>query len=501
MERDVPRLRARRHEGPRGRLLDGRGRGGQGCGFAVLLTITTTHQPATDLGFLLAKNPARCQTFSLPAGEAHVFYPVATAERCTAALLLDLDPVGLVRGRGDEGEGPLAQYVNDRPYVASSFLAVAMARVFASAMKGTSRERPNLADVAIPLEAELPVMPCRGGEAFLRALFEPLGYAVDAKRVPLDPRFRGWGESPYFAVRVSATCRLRDLLTHLYVLVPVLDDDKHYWVGDDELEKLVQRGEGWLGTHPERDRIARRYLRHQRSLYREALERLVAEEDPDLAEKEVERDRAEAAIEQELSLDQMRIGTVIAMLKQAGARRVIDLGCGEGKLVRALLEDRTFERVVGMDVSPRALEIARDRLHFDRMAPAQRERVELFQGSLGYRDERMGGFDAACAIEVIEHLDPPRLPAFERVVFQLARPRVVILTTPNVEHNVRFETLPAGKLRHRDHRFEWTRAELRAWAEGVAERAGYSVRFAGVGADDPEVGPPTQLALFERGGE
>ncbi|MGH7553566.1 MAG: 3' terminal RNA ribose 2'-O-methyltransferase Hen1 [Longimicrobiales bacterium] len=465
----------------------------------MLLELTTTHQPATDIGFLLHKNPARAQSFDLGFGRVHVFYPEASAERCTVALLLDVDSVGLVRGKhGPEGEGALPQYVNDRPYVASSFLSVAIARVFGSALKGESKERPDLVAQPIPLEARIAVLPCRGGEAFLRRLFEPLGYAVQAEAPPLDPRFPEWGQSRYFHVTLSATKRLSELLGHLYVLVPVLDDEKHYWVTQDEVEKLLRYGEGWLTAHPERELIATRYLKHQRGLVREALARLVIEEEPDPDEADEVREAEEAALEHQLSLNEQRLGAVLSVLKGSGAKRVLDLGCGEGKLVRLLLADRQFEEVVGTDVSWRALEIATERLKLDRLAPARRERVRLVHGSLMYRDARLAGYDAAAVVEVIEHLDPPRLAAFERVVFEFARPGTVVVTTPNAEYNVKWETLPAGRLRHRDHRFEWTREQFQGWASKIAERFGYVVRFLPVGDADPTVGAPTQMGVFTR---
>lgn len=465
----------------------------------MLLTLTTTYQPATDLGYLLAKNPARCQTFELSFGQAHVMYPTASHDRCSAALLVDIDPVGLVRGaRGGEGfGGTLCHYVNDRPYVASSFLSVAIARVFASALNGASRDRPELAAQAIPLRAELSVVQCHPGEAFLRSLFEPLGYAVTATRLPLDEMFPEWGESPYYTMSIEATCRLQDLLSHLYVLLPVLDNEKHYWVGADEIEKLMAKGEGWLAAHPEREVIVRRYLRRKQSLVREAMARIVAAEEPD-PELQQRQDGDEEVLEQRISLNEQRMGAALAVLKESGARSVLDLGCGEGRLLAMLLRERQFERIVGVDVAYRPLEIARDRLDLDRMAPAARARIEIVQGALTYRDARFAGFDAACAIEVIEHLDQSRLPAFERVVFEFARPATMVVTTPNVEHNVRFETLPAGRFRHRDHRFEWTRAEFQAWAHSVCERYGYSVRFLPVGPEDPEVGPATQMGVFTR---
>ncbi len=466
----------------------------------MLLTLTTTHSPATDLGYLLHKNPARAQAFELPFGTAHVFYPEAGEERCTAALLLEVDPVGLVRGRaGSQGEGgPLDQYVNDRPYVASSFLSVAMASVFRDAMAGKSRERPELAAAPLPLEARLAAMPCRGGEGFLRRLFEPLGYSVEAERLPL-PGGPEAGGSVYFSVTLRGTARLCDVLTHLYVLVPVLDQDKHYWVGDEEVEKLLRRGEGWLAGHPEKAEIARRYLRRRQNLVREALSRLAEQEGPDPDAEEAAHDAEEAAAEKRLSLNEQRMQAVTAALLESRARKVLDLGCGEGTLIRELRKHPQFERITGLDVSWRALESASDRLHLDRQEQSQPGRVELLHGALTYRDARLAGYDAAAVVEVVEHLDPPRLAAFERALFGEARPGTVVMTTPNREYNARWESLPAGKLRHRDHRFEWSRAEFQAWAEGVAERNGYAVRFLPVGPEDPELGSPTQMGIFTSG--
>jgi 3' terminal RNA ribose 2'-O-methyltransferase Hen1 len=464
----------------------------------MILTIRTTHRPATDLGYLLHKNPARVQSFEQSFGRAHVFYPEASVESCTAALLLDVDPVGLVRGRrGPSGEGgALDQYVNDRPYVASSFLSVAISNVFGSALGGRSKERPELVTTPIPLTARIAVLPCRGGEEFLRQLFEPLAYSVTAISHPLDVADPDAGASRYFTVDLSATKCLRELLTHLYVLVPVLDDEKHYWVDSGEVEKLIRHGEGWLGMHPERETIARRYLRHQRTLVDEAIARLVSEEEPVTDAHETAPDSDETQLEQPLSLNEQRLSTVVAALKASGARRVVDLGCGEGRLLKLLLDDRHFEEVVGMDVSYRALATASSRLRLDRLPPMQRERIRLIHGSLMYRDSRLTGFDAATVIEVIEHLDQPRLAAFERVVFEFARPGTVILTTPNAEYNVRWPTLPAGKYRHKDHRFEWTRAQFQRWARGLAERFAYDVHFVSVGTEDAELGPPTQMGVF-----
>jgi 3' terminal RNA ribose 2'-O-methyltransferase Hen1 len=462
----------------------------------VLLTITTTHRPATDLGFLLHKHPERVQSFETAFGQAHVFYPEASAERCTAALLLAIDPVGLVRrGRGVSGFA-LAEYVNDRPYVASSFLSVAMVTVFKSAMAGVCKGHEELADSAIPLEAALAVVPARGGESMVRRLFEPLGYEVEVTAVALDERFPDWGESRYVQLTLRRECRLADLLNHLYVLVPVLDDDKHYWVDEAEIEKLMRRGEGWLAAHPARDLIVRRYLKKQARLYFPALATL-DETHPAEQDAADEGPGREEQLEEKVSLRDQRLGVVQSVLRASGARRVLDLGCGSGALLQHLVRDG-YDQVVGVDVSVRALEIAATRLRLDEMHDAQRQRITLLHSPLTYRDKRLAGFDAAALVEVIEHFDPARLAAAEQNVFGSARPGTVVVTTPNAEYNVMWESLPAGEFRHRDHRFEWTRAEFASWAEGVAGRYGYSVRFLPVGPEDAEVGAPTQMAVFSR---
>lgn len=463
----------------------------------MLLSISTTHSPASDLSFLLHKHPERCQSFSLSFGQAHVFYSEVSNDNCTACLLLDVDPIGMLRGKRLDQRFLLGSYVNDRAYCASSFMSVAISQVYRSAMSGRCNDRPELVSTAMPLTARIDVLPVRGGEAFLRRMFEPLGYQVRTEQHALDDQFPAWGESPYFTVWISAEKTLSELLTHLYVLIPVFDNGKHYFVGEEELEKLLAKGDGWLAAHPEKEQITRRYLKHRASLYREALSRLIDDNDVSDVDESAAGEQPEELLEKPLSLNDQRLGAVLAALLASGATSILDLGCGEGKLLRELLQNRQFQRIVGMDVSLRSLEIARKRLKLERLPDRQAERLELVHGSLIYRDKRLEGFAAASLVEVIEHLDPPRLAALERVVFEFARPRTVVLTTPNREYNIKWETLPAGKFRHTDHRFEWTRQEFQDWASGVAARFGYSVRFLPVGPEDEVVGSPTQMAVFE----
>jgi 2-polyprenyl-3-methyl-5-hydroxy-6-metoxy-1,4-benzoquinol methylase len=495
----------------------------------VLLTVTTTHSPATDLGFLLHKHPGRVQAFGVASGTAHVFYPEASQERCTAALLLEVDPVALVRGPGDS----VTHYVNDRPYAASSLLAVALKGVFATALAGRCEARPELAARPIPLEIRVPALRCVGGAGLASRLFGPLGWDVRAEPVPLEPA--AWGDSAYVDLRLTGTVRLADALNHLYVSLPVLDDAKHYWVSTDEVDKLVRAGSGWLAGHPEKELITRRYLAHRRALTDAALARLAESDDLDPAELdnavpelelESEPETASEAengteagkeAERPVPLAVLRRQAVLGVLRETvpqntgpqntgpqntgtqntGTRTVADLGCGEGALTGDLLRDGGFTRVIATDVSARALAQAARRLRLDRMPDARRERLTMFQSSLSYRDPRLAGLDAAVLMEVIEHVDPDRLSALERCVFGFAAPRTVIVTTPNREYNSEYG-MADGVLRHRDHRFEWDRAEFTAWASRVGAAYGYAVRLTGAGPESPTAGPPTQLAVFTR---
>ncbi|WP_256010203.1 3' terminal RNA ribose 2'-O-methyltransferase Hen1 [Desertivirga xinjiangensis] len=469
----------------------------------MLLTITNRHKPATDLSFLLHKHPAKIQSVELSNGKAHVFYERADDEECTAVLLLDIDPVGLVRNDGPKGNDfALEQYVNDRPYVASSFMSAAIAKAFSTALNGRCKDKPELVDRPFSLEVKLAVLPVKGGEDFLRKLFEPLGYTLNVTTHLLDPAFPDWGQSRYYTLILKNEITVQQLLSHLYVLIPVCDNDKHYWVTEHEVEKLLEKGKDWLDTHPEKKTIVRRYLKHQRSLANKALEVLVSknEEDTELLDADFDAgldagpaDEAEKVIR----IHDQRLIAAKDVLLHAGCKRVVDLGCGEGRLMKLLLAERAFDYVLGMDISYRSLEIAKERLKLERFSEKQLSRVRLIQGSLTYRDKRIEGFDGATLVEVIEHLDQPRLTALERTVFEFAKPATVVITTPNAEYNIRFPDYKEGKMRHSDHRFEWTRKEFESWASAIASKYSYDVSFSPVGEVDVEVGALSQMAVFK----
>lgn len=461
----------------------------------MLLTITTTHVPATDLGFLLHKHPDKLQTIDISAGKAHVFYPEVSEEKCTAALLLDIDPVGLVRSAGTKGNDfALEQYVNDRPYVASSFMSAAIAKAFSSALNGNCKNRPELPSMAMPFEVNIAVLPVKGGEEVLRLLFEPLGYEIEFTRHELDAKFPEWGSSRYFTVTLKHTITLQQLLSHLYVLIPVCDTDKHYWVSRDEIEKLLTKGKDWLEAHPAKEMNVRRYLKNQRSLANQALSVLLSKDDTDVEENTDET--TSQADEPAVRIHDLRLMAARDILVQSGAKRVADLGCGEGRLIKLLLPEKQFDYILGMDVSYRSLEIAKDRLKLERMPERQAQRIRLIHGSLTYRDKRLEGFDAAALVEVIEHLDEPRLAALETSVFEYARPVTVVVTTPNADYNIKFADHEEGKMRHNDHRFEWTRTQFAEWGNRIATEHGYTVSYYPIGEVDEQVGALSQMAVF-----
>lgn len=456
----------------------------------MFLSIATTHRPATDLGFLLHKHPEHVHEIELGFGKAFIVYPEASESRCEAALILDIDPIGLVRGRGS-AEGLLDQYVNDRPYAASSFLSVAMARALRTAMGGTSKERPQLAQQAIQLEATVTPLPARGSEKLVHELFEPLGWKTEVE--PIEGP--GGQKSRYVTLRLTGSARLSEALNQLYVLIPVLDDAKHYWVGEDEVNKLLARGESWLGGHPARDLIVQRYLKHQRSLAHLALARLAPETEEEEAALE-SRDAAEENLERPIRLSDVRMDVVLDTLRRLDAKRIADLGCGEGKLLFRLARERWVGQALGVDASVISLERASKRLKLNEIGGPSEGKIKLLHSALTYRDKRIAGIDAATLIEVIEHLDPDRLPALARILFGESRPKSVIVTTPNAEYNALFPNLPPGSFRHPDHRFEWTREQFRTWVKSIEDAYGYRAELHAIGEVDVAHGSPTQMVVF-----
>ena len=370
-------------------------------------------------------------------------------------------------------------------------MSTAISRVYGTAMTGRADAYQSLSDSPLDLSATITMMPCRGEQGKLNSVFEPLGYDVKYETFVSDENFPKWGDSKYVNLTISGKIRLRDLLKHIYVLIPVFDRHKHYWVGADEVEKLLRIGGDWLSNHPEKTYITTRYLNRKKSLVNIAVERLTETETApaDILSETEEKEAVK-------NLNTQRIDSVIAVLKNCGAKKIIDLGCGEGRLIKQLMKDKQFTQITGVDVSHVALKRANERLKLEWANESMLERVNLIQGSLTYKDARFSGFDAACVIEVIEHLDIPRLGAFERMLFEFAKPSVVVLTTPNREYNAKYANLHEDDMRHSDHRFEWTRTEFQNWANKTADTFGYTVKFSDIGEASEIYGAPTQMGVF-----
>lgn len=456
----------------------------------MLLTINYKGSHTQDLGYLLHKNPSRPQVFTLNCGKAYVFYTEVSDASTTAALVLDIDPIDLARGKVGSTDGGLFDYVNDRPYVCSSFMSTAISKVFGTAMSGRSKEKQELADTPLNLTAKIHMLSANN-QNMISEIFEPLGYTIEVETFQNDDKFAQWGQSKYVNLTLSGTVLLRDLLNHLYTLIPVFDTQKHYYISDEEIEKLLSHGEGWLKGHPKCEYIISRYLNRRKSLINKALNRLIGEPETDETELTERHEK-----EKKPNLNQMRLKTVVNEVLASGAKSVIDMGCGEGNLTRLLIMEKQLTKIAACDVSFTALERAKDKLKLDRLHETLQDKLNLFQSSLTYRDKRFEGFDCACVVEVIEHLDISRLAAFTRILFEFSRPKTVILTTPNIEYNVNYEHMKENVLRHTDHRFEWTRDQFTEWANDVCEKYDYKFEIKEIGDNDSEYGVPTQMGVF-----
>lgn len=462
----------------------------------MLINITVTGENAKALSYILWKNPDHIFDREFSSGHVVVFFSEYSNQKATASLLVLVDSVGMVRS---EWGRISSSYVDHRPYAASSIASVALKEAYSSAFAGKSEtaEIDAVIKQKLPVEIELSSVWVKGGVQSIHDFFEPLGYAVNAEKLLYESKWLK-SDSCVFNVTLTGMQTILDLLRHLYVLLPALDNKKHYFVNENEIVKLLSHGEGWLETHPYKERIVSRYLIHRHNLIEEALEQL-AEEVQD-EETEENAAGAEEAMERPIRLQEERLQTALAVMRtlDPAPLKIGDIGCGSGDFIRLIENDRAFSEVIGMDVSSKVLQIAEKRLHLDRRNAWQSPKISLIHGSLAYKDSRLKGLDAVLMFEVIEHIDAIKLPVVEYNIFEFLTPGYVMVSTPNKEYNQLFPSLEKNALRHRDHRFEWTRDEFRQWAGAVTAKYPYEVDFFQVGPRDDNLGAPTQMAVFRK---
>lgn len=459
----------------------------------MLINITVTGENAKALSYILWKNPEHIFDREFSSGHVVVFFSEYSDQKATASMLVLVDTVGMVRSEWGKMS---SSYVDHRPYAASSITSVALKEAYSSAFAGKSEtaEIDAIIKQKLPVEIELSSVWTKGGVQNVHDFFEPINYAVKAEKLPYESKWLK-SDSNVFNITLTGMQTIPDLLRHLYVLLPALDNKKHYFVDGNEIAKLLSHGEGWLETHPHKERIVSRYLIHRHNLIEEALEQLTE----DILDEDTE-EGTEEAVERPIRLQEERLQTALAVLRtlDPAPLKLGDLGCGSGDFIRLIENDRAFPEVIGMDVSSKALQLAEKRLHLDRRNAWQMPKISFIHGSLVYKDSRLKGLDAILLLEVIEHIDAAKLPIIEYNIFEFLSPGYVFVSTPNQEYNSLFPSIEKNALRHRDHRFEWTRNEFKQWSDAIAVKYSYEVEFFNIGPCDDNLGAPTQMAVFKK---
>lgn len=495
------------------------------------LAIKATGEGAKMLSFLLSKNPQNLYDRSEKGYRVRLTYTVFTDTEVEAVLIVTPDPVELVKNSPDVYD--ITQYINDREFVTSSLFCSYARSALGTALNGRPKEEYsewvnhafNLTISFGPVASDLP-------DAVINDLFEYLGYEVTIERGQADYRFQLKERSSARFISISGLSTVQAALKQLFVLIPVLDNYKHYYLSEQEIDKLQRYGEGWLDRHPLRELIIKRSLRFQDLIDQAALiygdkrweqpaegynvwkpavgreeiaktaEIKGIEELEELEEldgiDEAERLDGESARESApfVSLNEQRYQAIVKIVENIPAKQtLVDFGAGEGKLSVRLGFIPGVKEILAVEPTERAQLRAIER--FDKAA-----RREAFVkpipvwGSLFYYDERLRCKDVMILCEVIEHIDEYRLPGTMECLFKEYQPKTLIVTTPNAEYNA-FYQMPE-KMRHKDHRFEWTRQEFSEWCNGWANLYPYEVQIEGIGDQTEEYGQPTQTAIFTR---
>jgi 3' terminal RNA ribose 2'-O-methyltransferase Hen1 len=468
----------------------------------MLLTITCRGENATDIGYVLRKRPGRLLRFDRNKNTIGVlmYWPRVEDDLCQFAMQLDIDPLDMSPRRpGAIAASNLFDYVNDRPYATSRLMGSAIAWFLREALYDRPLPEGAPDDVrerVFDLEARIFAFEERG---LAKDAFEALGYETDVTPHVLDDEHPSWGLSPYADVRVRKNETVTELLQHLHVMLSALPKpSKNESATKEVAERLLRVSGTWLADHPMRNKLVWRYLSYDRALASDVMDKLACTTSEDTASDGATSDDATDAEPKakHVPLHTQVLDTVSAIIRESGCTSVLDAGCGDGKLVRLLLGIEQVERIGAADVSATSLRRLQSKLT-ERRRTAMPDNLDVFQASVTMSDDRLRGYDAICAIEVVEHIDPRRIRDLERVVFEESGASLIVVTTPNREYN-RVYGIPSDLLRHPDHRFEWTRDEFARWVTHVCETYGYTSDMRGVGEVDEAAGQPTLVATFRK---
>lgn len=444
------------------------------------LSLNVKGNGAEAVSYLLAKNPNNLYERDEKGFKVRSVYSVFTKEEVKYLIYVKPDPIDLVRSSPQVYD--ISHYINDREFAVSSLFVSAIRKALGTALNGKPQEEyvqwvEHRFDMEVafgPIATDLP-----DGE--LAELFKPIGYNVEIKRAASTLR----SKSSALFITLTGKQTIQNLLKHLFILIPVIDNYKHYFIDEREIEKVDRYGEGWLDAHPLKQFIVKRALRFQNLIRQSKF-------------YDRERHNQENRETKKIRLNELRYEKIVDFIRTIPKRdTVVDLGAGEGKLSVKLGYLDGVKEILSVEPSNKSRVRAIQRFE-------EAEGTDGFTlptslaGSLFYFDDRLVNKDIMVLCEVIEHIDEYRIPKMMEAIFRSYQPRVLIVTTPNQEYNVIYDM--DETMRHHDHRFEWTRDDFQENCEQWIKESPYYIQFEGIGEEHPEYGTPTQMAIFRREG-
>lgn len=443
------------------------------------LTIRATGENVKAISHLLSKNPNNLYERNHKGHLVRLFYSEFTEERVEVTIFVTPDPIELMQKGSNTYD--ITHYINDREFAVSSIFTSFIRSALGTALNGQPKEEYiKWVDYRFPFTFEFGPVASTLSDQHIKDLFEPIGYEVAITRPEIHYAIDLKDKSSARFLALSGSQTLQDALRHLFVLIPVIDNYKHYFIDEKEIEKLERYGEGWLEGHPLRDMIYRQALRFK-EIYS-----LVEGSNPDAAADQPAK---------KVRLNDLRYEKIVETAQSLDPKTIVDFGSGEGKLsVRLAFMDGVKEILA---VEPSEAENLKAKRRFDKAkeVPGFVEPKTLW-GSLFYYDERLKGKDLIVLCEVIEHIDEQRLPKAMDLILHQYAPKSFIITTPNREYNDVYDM--EDHFRHDDHRFEWTREEFQTWCKERNHQHLYELEFFGIGEEHPSQGFPTQMCVFKR---